>query len=68
MSGHVCEWHTHHVGLKATFLKMMFRFGLLNPNNMTAGGATSFCCSLFLAISFNNNQGIVCGGLEKHLP
>lgn len=34
---------------------------------MTAGGATSLCCSLFLAVSFNNNQSIVCGGLEKHL-
>lgn len=64
----VCEWHTQHASLKATFLKMMFRFGLLNSNNMTAGGATSLCCSLFLAVSFNNNQGIVCGGLEKHLP
>ncbi len=46
----------------------MFRFGLFNPNNMTARGATLLRSSLFLAISVNNTQSIVCGGLEKHLP
>jgi len=53
---------------KVTLLKMMFRFGLSNPNNMSARGATLLPCSLFLAISVNNTQSIVCGGLEKHLP
>lgn len=47
---------------------MMFRFGPFNPNNMTARGATLLRCSLFLAVSVNNTQSIVCGGLEKHLP
>lgn len=53
---------------KVTPLKMMFRSGLFNPNNRTARGATLLPCSLFLAISVNNTQSIVCGGLEKHLP
>lgn len=35
---------------------------------MSARGATLLPCSLFLAISVNNTQSIVCGGLEKHLP
>lgn len=61
-------WHTQHVSMKATLLKMMFRFGLFNPNNTRARGATLLCCSLFLVISVNNTQSIVCGGLEKHLP
>lgn len=46
----------------------MFRFGLFNSNNTSASGATLLRCSLFLAISVNNTQSIVCGGLEKHLP
>lgn len=47
---------------------MVFRSGSFNPNNMTARGATSLPCSLFLAVSVNNTQRIVCGSLEKHLP
>lgn len=61
-------WHTQHASMKVALLKMMFRFGPFSPNNMTARGATLLCCSLFLAVSVNNTQRIVCGGLEKHLP
>lgn len=64
-----CECDTPSMGAReVTLLKMMFRFGLFNPNNTTDRGATLLRCSLFLAISVNNTQSIVCGGLEKHLP
>lgn len=53
---------------EVTLLKKMFRFGLFNPNNVTARGATLLPCSLFLVVSVNNTQSIVCGGLEKYLP
>lgn len=45
----------------------MFRFGSFNPNTIPRG-ATFLHRSLFLAISVNNTQSIVCGGLEEHLP
>lgn len=35
---------------------------------MTGRGASLLHSSLFLVVSVNNIQSIVCGGLEKHLP
>lgn len=60
-------WHTQHVSWRSHCSSDDVPFWL-NPNNRTAWGATLLPCTLFLAISVNNTQSIVCGGLQKHHP